>query len=184
MYYCCFLLSIFVPMLQAQTLDLSATITHASGQNGQIVVTIDGVSDVTFPITFEWTGPNGFTFLCVVPSIGGSCPIPDLFPGQYCANISDNGGNDCGEICYNVEGSNCDLGIVGYGPMDYVPLIDPPQSVCSNGQSSQITMIVENPDPCVGSVGSYLYEWSDGQTTIVEISYKEKMQIKSHPLME
>ncbi len=83
--------SVFVETTLAPIIIENEIITQPTGNNGAISVTASGGQG---NLTFEWTGPNGFT--------ASSASISNLAGGQYTLTITDMNGCSITEI-YNLS---------------------------------------------------------------------------------
>lgn len=83
--------SVFVESTLAPIIIENEIITQPTGNNGAISVTASGGQG---NLTFEWTGPNGFT--------ASSASISNLAGGQYTLTITDMNGCSITEI-YNLS---------------------------------------------------------------------------------
>jgi hypothetical protein len=83
--------SVFVETTLAPIIIEDETITQPAGNNGAISVTASGGQG---NLTFEWTGPNGFT--------ASTASISNLAGGQYTLTITDMNGCSITEI-YNLS---------------------------------------------------------------------------------
>lgn len=83
--------SVFVETTLAPIIIEDENITQPAGNNGAISITASGGQG---NLTFEWTGPNGFT--------ASSASISNLSGGQYTLTITDANGCSITEI-YNLS---------------------------------------------------------------------------------
>jgi gliding motility-associated-like protein len=116
----------------AMVITPSVTNTACSGNTGAISIATTGGTN---PLTYSWTGPNGFT--------STNQNITGLETGSYTLEITDNNG------CKKSSSS-----IVGINNRNFGVSFDSNPITCNGGADGSITLTVS------GGTGVFTYAWS------------------------
>jgi len=115
-------------------------VNTSCGTSGQGSITLT-VNDATEPITYEWTGPDGFS--------SADQNLDNLLPGQYCVALTD--GNGCvGSDCVTIVEED----ILTISDEIFSDFVCFPIS-CNGACDGSITVEVE------GGLEPYTYQWND-----------------------
>lgn len=131
--------------ISVSNLDITLDIENSACSSAGVGSITPVVSGAVEPVSFNWTGPDGFT--------STDATITNLTAGEYCLSIED--ANGClGEACGTVEVSES----LTLEPSQISSFTCFPIS-CNGACDGTITVNVS------GGNGNYSYLWSNGATT-------------------